>query len=110
MLWKSGLDGKPSQLVYGEYMKHVWGGCTSPNGRYAIFVVSGDKWALAGKMAIIRLGSSPVARGQSQLFHEVLRDHFPNVKRGPVFDLANAPEGFDPQWTSADLSRGHREN
>lgn len=104
MLWKSGLNGEPSQLVFGQYMKHVWGGCTSPDDRYAMFVISGDKWALEGKMAIIRLADAPIARGRSQLFHDVLADHFPDVKRGPVFDLSQVSAGFDPHWTAADLS------
>lgn len=103
MLWRSGLDGEPSQLVYGEFKKHVWGGCSSPGGRYAIFVIGGETWPLAGRMAIIRLADAPIARGRSPLFHEVLADHFPNLKRGPVLDLKGVPEGFEPDWTDAEI-------
>ena len=102
-LWRSGLDGRPSQLVYGEFKKHIWGGCSSPDGRYAIFVIGGEIWPLAGRMAIIRLADAPIARGRSPLFHEVLADHFPKLKRGPVLDLKGVPEGFEPDWTHAEI-------
>lgn len=103
MLWRSGLDGEPSQLVYGEFKKHIWGGCSSPDGHHAIFVIGGETWPLAGRMAIIRLADAPIARGHSPLFHEVLADHFPNLKRGPVLDLKGVPEGFEPDWTGAEI-------
>jgi len=54
-------------------------------------------------MAIIRLADGPIARGRSTLFHEVLADHFPNLKRGPVLDLKGVPEGFEPDWTHAEI-------
>lgn len=101
MLWRSGLKGEPSQLVFGEFRKHIQGGCTSPDDKYAIFVIGSDTWPLQGKMAIIRLADAPIARGRSTLFHEVLADHFPDVKQGPVLDLPHVPEGFEPHWTAA---------
>ena len=104
MLWRSGLEQTSSKMVFAEYGKNVWGGCTSPDDQYAIFVIAGNSWPLQGKMAIIRLSDAPIARGSSTLFHEVLADLFPTVKRGPVLDLLDAPEGFDPQWTSADFT------
>lgn len=103
MLWRSGLDGQPSKLVFGEFKKHIWGGCASPNDHYAIFVIGGESWPLQGKMAIIRLADAPIARGRSKLFHEVLADHFPDLKKGPVLDLLHVPEGFDPHWTLAEI-------
>jgi hypothetical protein len=109
MLWRSGLDGKPSELVFGEFKKHIWGGCTSPDDKYAIFVIGSETRPLQGKMAIIRLADAPIARGRSSLFHEVLADHFPKLKKGPVLDLPRAPAGFDPHWTSADLSASKSE-
>jgi hypothetical protein len=99
MLWRSGLEREPSQLVFAEYMKHIWGGCTSPDDKYAVFVIGGDPWPLHGKLAIVRLADTPIARGQSPLFHEVLADLFPQVKRGPVLDLSHVREAFDPHWT-----------
>lgn len=104
MLWRSGLDEKPSELVFAEYMKHVWGGCTSPDDKYAIFVVGGDAWPLQGKMSIIRLADAPIARGRSTLFHEVLTDLFPDVKEGPILDLNHIRDGFDPHWTQAEIN------
>jgi hypothetical protein len=106
MLWRSGLQGKPSELVFGEFKKHDWGGCTSPDDKYAIFVIGGEGWALQGKMAIIRLADAPIGRGSSSLFHEVLADHFPNLKKGPVLDLPQVPAGFDPHWTQAEFEFG----
>jgi hypothetical protein len=103
MLWRSGLQGEPSQLVFAEFKKNIWGGCTSPDDKYAIFVISGETWPLQGKMAIVRLADTPIARGPSSLFHEVLADHFPDLKRGPVLDLPHVPEGFDPHWTMTDF-------
>ncbi len=103
MLWRSGLQGRPSELVFGEYKKHIWGGCTSPDDKYAIFVIGGDMWPLQGKMAIIRLADAPIARGRSPLFHEVLVDYFPNLKKGPVLDLPYVPEGFEPHWTLSEI-------
>ena len=99
MLWRSGLQRKPSELVFGEFKKHIWGGCTSPDDRYAIFVIGGETWPLQGTMAVIRLADAPIARGRSPLFHEVLADYFPNLKQGPVLDLPHVPEGFEPYWT-----------
>jgi hypothetical protein len=104
MLWRSGLEGTASKLVFGEFKKHVWSGCTSPDDKYAIFVIGGETIPLHGKMAIIRLADAPISRGRSPLFHEVLADHFPNVKRGPVLDLLHVPEGFEPHWTRAELN------
>ncbi len=104
MLWRSGSRHEPSQLVFAEDKKHIWGGCTSPDDKYAIFVIGGDAWALQGKMAIIRLADAPIARGSSKLFHEVLADFFPTLTAGPVFDLTHVPAGFDPHWTRADLA------
>ena len=103
MLWRSGLEQKPSELVFGEFKKHIWSGCTSPDDKYAIFVIGGEAWPLLGKMAIIRLADAPIARGSSPLFHEVLSDHFPNLKQGPVLDLPHVPEGFEPHWTMAEI-------
>ena len=103
MLWRSGLQGKPSQLIFGEFKKHVWSGCTSPDDRFAIFVIGGETFPLHGKMAIIRLADAPISRGRSTLFHEVLADHFPKLKRGPVLDLHQVREGFEPHWTRAEL-------
>lgn len=105
MLWRSGLRGKPSQLVFAEYQKHVWGGCTSPDDKHAIFVIEGETWSLQGKMAIIRLADAPIARGRSPLFHGVLADLFPNLRQGPILDLAHVREGFDPHWTRAEIVR-----
>lgn len=110
MLWCSGFADKPSELVFGEFKKHVWSGCTSPDDKYAVFVIGGNDWPLQGKLAIIRLADTPLARGDSQLFHEVLADHFPKLKRGPVLDLANAPEGFEPHWTAAEIFLNRNEN
>lgn len=104
MLWCSGLEGEPSELVFGEFRKHIWGGCTSPDEKYAIFVIGGDRWPLQGKMAILRLADAPIARGDSQLFHEVLADYFPNLNQGPVLDLPNISAGFEPHWTLAKLA------
>lgn len=98
MLWRSGLQEKPSALIFGEFKKHVWGGCTSPDDTYAVFVIGSDAAPLHGQMAIIRLSDAPIARGRSNLFHEVLADFFPNVKKGPVLDLTDTPEGFQPHW------------
>ncbi len=103
ILWRSGLEGKPSELVFAEDKKHIWSGCTSPDDKYAIFVIGGETWPLQGKMTIIRLADAPIARGRSPLFHEVLTDHFPNLKKGPVMDLHNVPEGFEPHWTQAEI-------
>lgn len=104
MLWRSGLNREPSELVFGEFRKHIWGGCTSPDDRYVIFVIGGGKWSLQGRLAILRLADAPIARGDSSLFHEVLADYFPNLKQGPVLDLSDVPAGFNPHWTHAELT------
>jgi Tol biopolymer transport system component len=101
-LWKADADGSARSMIYGEIGRHIYGGCISPDGKYALFTRSkedlGEVDHSETTMALIRLGDAPVVGGKS----EVLRRQYPGAKDGPVLDLA---AGWEPHWTFADVGR-----
>jgi Tol biopolymer transport system component len=105
MLMQATADGKKRGLVYGRLGKHVYFGCTSPDGKYAIFADDPADGLVVGELHIIRMADTPIIAPQPP-FPE-LNELFPNAKEGPVLDLklpGGTPlRGFEPHWTRAEL-------
>lgn len=99
-LWRTDLDGKTPQLVYGEDGRHVYGGQVSPDGKYVLFTGNmqedGDPGNAGAPMGLMRLSDGPIIGGAS----ESLRAVHPQAKDGPVLVL---PAGWEPFWTASEL-------
>jgi Tol biopolymer transport system component len=100
-LWMADLEGRSRRLVYGEDGRHVYGGCVSPDGSYALFTGNmqedGDPGHAGAPIGLMRLADAPIIGGESQ---ELRRLH-PGAKSGPVLVL---PVGWEPCWTSAEIA------
>jgi Tol biopolymer transport system component len=96
-LWMASSDGKTRKMVYAEESRHIYGGCSSPDGQFVVFTRStGDLGPVenaAAVMALIRLSDSPLV-GDNR---EALKARFPEAKHGPRLDL---PSGWEPHWTA----------
>jgi Tol biopolymer transport system component len=101
-LWKAAGDGSAKAMIYGEIGRHIYGGCISPDGKYALFTRSkedlGEVDHSETTMALLRLADAPIVGGKS----EVLRAQYPGAKGGPVLDLST---GWEPHWTFAEPGR-----
>lgn len=104
-LWMADAAGQTRQLVYGEDGRHVYGGCVSPDGRYALFTGNmqedGDPGDAGAPMNLMRLSDAPIIRGESR----ELRNLHGRVNQGPVLTL---PVGWEPTWTAHDLALSER--
>jgi hypothetical protein len=107
ILMQATADGKSRTLVYGRLWKHVYFGCTSPDGTYAIFADDPNDGLLVGEMHLVRLADTPIVAPKPP-FPE-LKQRYPNAKDGPVLDLrlpGGAPlRGFEPHWTYAEVGK-----
>lgn len=83
-LWLSELGGKP-RLLYAEDGRHTYGGCLSPDGRYALFtgnaVEDGDPGKAGSPMRIMRVADA----GQ------------------PQPEMVVLPAGWEPVWTAVEV-------
>ncbi len=99
-LWMADAEGKSRRLVYGEDGRHVYGGCVSPDGKYALFTGNlqedGDPGNAGAPMGLMRLSDASIIGGESV----ELRSLHPGATNGPVLTL---PTGWEPCWTSAEL-------
>jgi Tol biopolymer transport system component len=99
-LWRTDLDGKSPQLVYGEDGRHVYGGHVSPDGKYVLLTGNmqedGDPGNAGAPMGLLRLSDAPIIGGEST----ELRAVHPRTNSGPVLTL---PAGWEPCWTSRDI-------
>ena len=99
-LWRADSEGTKRSLVYAEEGRHIYGGCTSPDGNYALFTGNkeedGDPKNAGAPMGLLRLRDTPMITGLSEAARKVNRD----AKSGPVLTL---PPGWEPHWTSAKL-------
>lgn len=95
-LWTARVDGTARQLLYAEAGRHIYGGCTSPDGEYVLFTRSevdlGKVDNSRTRMAVIRRADTPMIVGAD----EALRREFPNTRAGPLLDLS---WGWEPSWT-----------
>jgi len=99
-LWMADAEGGARRLLYAEDGRHIYGGCTSPDGEYVLFTgniqENGDTGNRGAPMNLMRLVDAPVIKGQSQ----ELRELYPNINEGPVVEL---PIGWEPCWTAAKI-------
>ncbi|MHB8867073.1 MAG: TolB family protein, partial [Pirellulaceae bacterium] len=99
-LWRTDVEGRFPQLVYGEDGRHVYGGHVSPDGKYVLFTGNmqedGDPGRAGAPMGLMRLSDAPLIGGESR----ELRKLHPQAKGGPVLVL---PAGWEPCWTSSEL-------
>ncbi len=95
-LWTARADGTARQLLYAEAGRHIYGGCTSPDGEYVLFTRSevdlGKVDNSRTRMAVIRRADTPMIVGAD----EALRLESPNARAGPLLDLS---WGWEPSWT-----------
>jgi len=94
-LWVASGDGRERRLLYAEETRHIYGACTSPDGRYLLFTRSIEDLGKVDNaqttMAIIRWADAPMVGDRS----EALRKRFPDAGRGPRLDLG---PGWEPHW------------
>jgi Tol biopolymer transport system component len=100
-LWLATLDGAARQTLYAEEGRHIYGGCLSPDGRYALFTRSEEDLGKVDNsrttMAIIRRADAPMIGDASA----GLRRRFPKATTGPRLDLG---AGWEPHWTAGETS------
>jgi Tol biopolymer transport system component len=99
-LWMADGNGTNPRLIYGQDRRHVYGGATSPDGKYVLLtmsVIDGglSEWSGA-PMALMRMADAPTIGGSSH----IMRELFPKTKDGPVLTL---PIGWEPHWTYAPI-------
>lgn len=99
-LWRADAGGGQRELLYAEDGRHVYGGCVSPDGKYALFTGNkeedGDPKNSGAPMGLMRLADAPIVGGDSAS----LRALHPGAKAGPVLRL---PSGWEPHWALVEL-------
>ncbi|MBN1345804.1 MAG: PD40 domain-containing protein [Phycisphaerae bacterium] len=100
-LWVANGDGTNRQAIYAQRARHVYGGATSPDGKYVLMTISVidgglSEWSGA-PMALMRMSDAPVVGPQSRAFREMYHD----AKEGPLLPL---PTGWEPHWTYAEAN------
>jgi Tol biopolymer transport system component len=99
-LWLASGDGKERRVLYAERMRHIYGGCASPDGKYLLFTRSevdlGRVDNSRTSMAIIRMpGTTRVGGAQIT----AVAGDGPS-RKPPLLDLS---WGWEPHWTDAAL-------
>jgi Tol biopolymer transport system component len=99
-LWLADVRTGAKRTLYAEESRHIYGGCISPDGEYALFTRSekdlGKVDDSGTTMSIIRMRDAPVLGDVTP----ALRGRFPTAKAGPRVDLV---AGWEPHWTKAEL-------
>jgi len=66
-LWMADAEGGARRLLYAEDGRHIYGGCTSPDGEYVLFTgniqENGDTGNRGAPMNLMRLVDAPVIKG-----------------------------------------------
>ena len=99
-LWMTDVEGSEPRLLIAEDGRHIYGGCLSPDGRYAIFTGNagedGDPSSSGAPMQIMRVADAPLILGKSP----AVRSAHPEAGDGPLVTLN---PGWEPLWTHHDL-------
>jgi len=86
-LWMADGDGSNRKLIYGQDGLHIYGGATSPDGKYVLLTASSEDGGGSEKngapMYLIRFADTPMITGESK----DLRKLHPDTKGGPVLPL-----------------------
>jgi Tol biopolymer transport system component len=94
-LWMGAPDGRDRRMLYAEAGRHVYGGASSPDGRYFLFTRSVEDLGKVDHakttMAIIRAADTPMLGDEDR----ELRKRFPNAKPAVRLDLG---PGWEPHW------------
>jgi len=105
VLMQATADGKSRTLAYGALGKHVYFGCTSPDGKCAVFADDPADGLIVGEMRLVRMADTPIVAPKPP-FPE-LKERYPNAKEGPVLDLrlpnGTPLRGFEPHWTYTEI-------
>ena len=100
-LWLADVRTGARRTLYAEESRHIYGGCISPDGEYALFTRSvadlGKVDDSGTTISIIRMRDTPMLGASTPALHA----RFPGAKTGPRLDLA---EGWEPHWTSARIT------
>lgn len=99
-LWLADAAGTQRRLLYAEDGRHTYGGCLSPDGRYALFTGNaaedGDPHHAGSPMQIMRVADAPLIGGESP----GVRAAHPGAQAGPLLTL---PAGWEPFWTAHEI-------
>src|SRR5262249_35914616 len=76
-LWRAAPNGRERDLVYAEAGRHIYGGASSPDGRYYLFTLSVEDLGKVNHsqttMAIVRAADTPMLGDED----EALRKRYP---------------------------------
>lgn len=99
-LWIAGPGGAERRMVYAEAGRHIYGGASSPDGRYYLFTRSVEDLGKVDHarttMSIIRAADTPMLGDDDP----ALRSRFPDAKYTLRLDLG---PGWEPHWTAAEI-------
>jgi Tol biopolymer transport system component len=99
-LWMAAPDGRDRRMLYAEAGRHIYGGASSPDGRYYLFTRCVDDLGKVNhaktSMAIIRAADTPMLGDED----DALRKRFSDAKSARRLDLG---PGWEPHWTGADI-------
>jgi Tol biopolymer transport system component len=99
-LWMAAPDGRDRRMLYAEAGHHIYGGASSPDGRYFLFSRCVEDLGKVNhaktSMAIIRAADTPMLGDED----DALRKRFPDAKPALRLDLGS---GWEPHWTRADI-------
>jgi dipeptidyl aminopeptidase/acylaminoacyl peptidase len=100
-LWAVTTDGQSRRMLYAEAGRHIYGGCSAPDGKYVLFTRSVEDLGKVDNsrttMALARWDDTPMI-GDSDA---ALLKRFPNARTNPRLDLG---PGWEPHWTYADIT------
>jgi len=100
-LWVVDGEGGNDKLIYGEDGRHIYGGRTSPDGKYVLFTrgeEDGNGSEKSGApICVMRMSDAPIIAGESV----ALRTLHPDTKDGPVLEIGR---GWEPDWTYTEVS------
>lgn len=95
-LWMAEVDGDRRTMLFAEQGRHIYGACTSPDGKYLLFTRSVEDLGAVGKsqttMAVVRFSDTPMLGDDDP----ALRRKYPQAKESKWLDLG---AGWEPHWT-----------